>query len=139
MTLANQIRNEIIEKLNIQASFVFVDTFTADSLEEEFNGLRVVIMPVTESGGLVKNSILEISVYHNTHNQAQEVAQAIFNHFIYFYNGNINNLNSNTNIKQITSQADLQNLGTTKEKGSHYKFSLLIKHTEFSKSLLKLS
>ncbi|MGL4402783.1 MAG: hypothetical protein ACRCTS_03530 [Fusobacteriaceae bacterium] len=139
MSIANQIRDEIIEKLNIQADYVFVDTFTADSLEESFNELRVVIMPITEGSGLIKESIFEISVYHKTHNEAQKIAQDIFNHFTYFYNGNINNLGGNTNIKQITRQADLQNLGTTREKGSHYKFSLLIKHTNFSKSLLKLS
>lgn len=138
MALANKIRNEIIKKLKIQAKFVFVSDYTASTIDEQFDDLRILVIPITESSDLVKNDIVEIVVYHKTHNQAQNIGQKIFNYFTYFLNGNITNL-GDVNIKQIQKQADLQYTGYTREKGFSYKFSLLVKHTDYSLSRLKLS
>jgi len=141
MSIANLLRDEIIQNVHISGEHIFVDNFTASSLEEGFNELRVVITPITESSNLLKNAILEISIYHQTHNEAQQVAQAIFDYFTYYLNGNLISLKNDNNliVKRIDKQADLQNLGFTKEKGFHFKFSLLVEYTDFNKSLLKLS
>lgn len=141
MSIANLLRDKIIDKIGVQDEYVFVDSFTASSLEEEFNQLRVVITPITESSNLIKTAILEISIYHQTHNEAQQVAQAIYDYFTYYLNGNLIDLKNEENliIKRIDKQADLQNLGFTKEKGFHFKFSLLVEYADFNKSLLKLS
>jgi hypothetical protein len=124
MTLSHLLKQEIAKKLNINKDYIFIASWTADALEDDFNSARILIKPITKNAGLITDEIVEIEVYHKSFNDCEEVASKIHHHFCFFWNGL--KVKPAENIIGIFEQAELQYLGLTDEYGHHFKFSLKV-------------